>query len=110
MVFSKFFGGTLFHIRLDTLIREIHRFGIFPILLKDFHKALDEVGIVKTNAEFTAFVKALGIDVEGAEQSTLFIGQDQLGVEVGSVEFVSPDAEILQQPETSYSIKAVEVT
>jgi len=68
---------------------------VFPILVEDLHQLLDQVGVAEADAQLAALVEALGINVEGAEQGALFIGQDQLGVKVNALEFVDVDAQIL---------------
>ena len=94
---------------LDTCIGEIHLLGGFPIRLEDLHQTLDQIGIAEADAELAAFVEALGIDVERAQESTVLVGQDQLRMEVDTMELVDMDPEILEQPESRDPLEDVEV-
>ena len=110
MTFGKFLGSTLFQIGLNAFVREIHRLGIFPILFKYFHEAFDELRIGESNAKFPALVEAFGITFERTQQGTVFVGQDQLRMEVGAVECVRVNAKVLQKSKTGKSVEPVEIT
>ena len=54
------------------------------------------MGIREANAEFTALVEALGINIKGAEESPVLVRDDQLRMKMSAMKFMGLDAEILQ--------------
>ena len=84
-----------FEIREQTLVREIERMRVFPIVLGDLVEALHDVVVVHFNGQFAAVVETAGREVDRAHDGAQTVGEQHLAVEFQVLELVNLDAHVV---------------
>lgn len=74
---------------------------MFPVVMNDVAKTLDDFGVVDFDGEFAAGIETAGREIDRADDRAGMVGEEQLAVEFEVFKLVNLDADIVHDAETA---------
>src|ERR1700733_10394429 len=97
-----FYVGIIFlEFGKEAFVGKIEWVRVGPVFLEGFVDAMDDLRIVDLNGEFATAVEAARGKIDGADNGTRIIGENQFGVQLDVLELVNLDANVLEGAQTA---------
>ena len=91
----------LFQLRHQPLVSQIHRAGIFPVVMQHRVKPVHDIFVADLDGQLAAAVEAARRDVDGADDGAHAVGEQQLGVKLHVLELVDLDSDVFQDAQAT---------